>query len=171
MSVFVHWSSACQCSATRKGNNLHSAMRWIYRSEHPSAQAKMTRKHKYRQYFAIFDSPKSFPAFRTYQRCQLPLPHRSLPIARWRGALTPTFRPYYVLPQDTTLPDAQNSQVTENAPPSTIKPILFALRIGRPWVSLTAALGNILDLEYTMLGGRDLVFPRTAPGRHVTLAV
>ncbi len=56
--------------------------------------------------------------------------------------------------------------------PSTIKPILFALHNGSlPWVPLTSALGNILDLEYNMLGGRDLVFPRTVKEVNLDLRV
>ncbi len=40
-----------------------------------------------------------------------------------------------------------------------------------PWVPLTSALGNILDLEYNMAGGRDLVFPRTVKEVNLDLRV
>ena len=83
------------------------------------------------------------------------------------GALTPTVRPYYELPQDTNPPDAP----AQNSSPSTMKPILFELASGRPWVPLSTALGNFFDLQYNMVGGWDLAFPQTAGNIKVDLRV
>ncbi len=67
------------------------------------------------------------------------------------GALTPRIKPYYELPQDAHHADARTDS-------SIIKPIIFELSNGRPWVPLDMLLGSIEVLERNMVGGSDRVF-------------
>ena len=68
------------------------------------------------------------------------------------GALIPTIRLYYELPQD---PYHKDARVTSSA---GIEPILFQLYDGTPCVRLGTLLGDLHILTRTMGGGSDRVF-------------